>query len=176
MRDLFDGYGNVSRNVGLRVLPVVDFEAQMVLAVPGSVFHGDHARVLVELEPRMLGTLPIELLVRQVPVVQVVDVHAADFRFRGLSLVVVHEDLFAARLHLVVVHVADDDGQCAGAGHGWVSVVFYDNWYQILFLLLAVEGPQRRHDCHSVAVCTLCNSIRIFNGSGRCRRSGSGRN
>lgn len=58
----------------------------MVLALPGAVPHHDHSCGVVQLEPGMFGTVRVELLVRQVPVVQVVHVHPTDFRVRCLAL------------------------------------------------------------------------------------------
>ena len=78
--------------------------------------------------------------------------------FRGKTYhVVVNKDLLRSGLHLVVVGVADDDGQGGGSGHGRVSAVLDDDRDLVLLLLLAVERPQGRHDGHPVAVGTLCH-------------------
>ena len=88
MLDLLDDDGHVGRDVGLGVLAVVDLEVEGVPALGGAVLHGDDAGVLVEAEGGVAGlaALPGEGLVRQVPVVAVVDVNAADLGARGLAL------------------------------------------------------------------------------------------
>jgi hypothetical protein len=161
VRNLLNRDRDVSRDVRLGVLPVVHLEPQVVLPVSSTVFHRDHPRVLVQLEPGVFGRFPVELLVGEVPVVQIVHVHPPDLGLRRLTLIVVHEDLLRARLHLVVVHVPDHHREGAGAAHGRISVVLDDDRDQILLLLLPVEGPQRRDDRHAVTVGALCNQINI---------------
>jgi len=86
VRYTLDGNGDVCGHVRLCVLPVVDLKSQVVLAVVRAGFHVDHPRVLVELELCMLEPFPVELLVRQIPVVQIVHVHPTYLGIRRLSL------------------------------------------------------------------------------------------
>ena len=70
------------------MLPVLDPELEGVLALPHPVLHGDHAGVHVEGEVWMRLVLhPLEGLVRNVPVVLVVDVDASNLCAWRLALV-----------------------------------------------------------------------------------------
>lgn len=86
MSDFSDGDGDVGRHVDLGVLAVVDAESEVVLAIPRSVAHSQHASVLVEREIRVLLRVPVEFLVRQIPIVEIVDVNPTDFRIWRLAL------------------------------------------------------------------------------------------
>lgn len=88
MGNVFDSYRYIGWHVRLRVLSVVNLEAQVILALVRAGLHGYHARVLVELELCVLEALPVELLVRQVPVVQVVYVDPANLSLGRLTLLI----------------------------------------------------------------------------------------
>ena len=108
--------------------------------------------------------VPVKLLVRQVPVVQIVDVDASDLRVGCLTLspqiffcnsfnfnsiklltdhVVVDEDFLGSGLHLVVIDVADDDGERRCSRNGRIAGILDDDRHMELLLLLAVERTQR---------------------------------
>ncbi len=86
MSDFSDGDGDVGRHVDLSVFAVVDTEAEVVLAISRSMAHSQHASVLVEREIRMLLRVPVEFLVRQIPIIEIVDVNSTDFCIWRLAL------------------------------------------------------------------------------------------
>lgn len=55
--------------------------------------------------------------------------------------IVVHEDFLRSGLHLVIIGIADDDGESGGAGHGWISAVLDDDRDLVLLLLLSIKRP-----------------------------------
>lgn len=69
--------------------------------------------------------------------------------------VIVDEDIFWARLHLVVIDVPDDDSQRTGGWHGRVAAVLDHDRDGVLLLLLTIKGPLRVNDCHTVTVGSL---------------------
>ena len=77
--------------------------------------HRDHSRVAVELEiaSPLRRILEPETLVRQIPIVRILNINAANLRVRSLTLVVVHKDLAGAGSHWVVVDIADGEEEDA---------------------------------------------------------------
>jgi len=97
-------------NISLGMLTIVDLEPEMITSFASSCPHGDHAGVLVQLEARMFHGLPVELLVGQIPIIQIIDIDPTNWSVWRLSLVVVDEDVLGTRLHFVVIHITDYDG------------------------------------------------------------------
>lgn len=67
---------HIRRDVRLRVLPIVNLETKVISSIVGTRFHVYHASIFVEFELRMLKVFPIKLFVRQVPIVQIIDVNS----------------------------------------------------------------------------------------------------
>jgi len=68
------------------ILKHCDFLLINLLSISGAWPHGDHACVFIQLEPWVLGAVPIELLVGQVPIIQIVHIDAPNFSVRCLPL------------------------------------------------------------------------------------------
>ena len=56
------------------------FESEYEPSVASALTHGQHARGLIQREVGMLFCVPVEFLVRQIPVVQVADIDTSNLR------------------------------------------------------------------------------------------------
>ena len=80
MSNFSNGDGHIGRNIDLGVFTVVNTEAKVVFTVARSMAHRQHASVLGKGEIGMFFGIPVEFLVRQIPIVEIVDVNSTDFR------------------------------------------------------------------------------------------------